>query len=350
LAINAATGQVVAPPVPTGLGEPMACAGELLEGRAVCALDGEIRLVDPSSAEVSPEPLIEDAGISAFTVFVEADRVLVAGLSVRDGSAQVAAFSPDGEELWASPLAVEGCPLATAADASFISLAHDTLRIGLGQVQALLEPGSGRSLMSACGQMGLAADGAVGLMPDEPGAATPVADTYTDARGTQHRICDFGAAGDVLPVELGSTAYFGVIGDDQLVRLFEAADCRQVWSQKDKPGQSIFQGYDSGSLYFSSVRGLTAIAVDSGGERWIARAGGGVAFRSSFVEDGWVVMITDESVIGLDPGTGEAAWTIDGFSQGAWYWVANRDGERQPLALLGPDRSHLARLDLDPLP
>jgi len=346
--LDPVTGEVKVPPGPSDLPGDVKCAAGLLSGQAVCLMDGQVYLVDPATAQVSAEPLVAEPGTLASAVAVDtAEQVVVAGLSALDGVPQVAAYSPQGQELWASPVAVDGCLFNTVDSTSFVTVKNGVLQVGVGQFQAVLNPANGAVLAALCGDVALADNGSLGLMQRQ-GVEAVAPESYTDAQGVSHRICDLGTANDIIPAQLDGQSYFGVISEDQLLSLVEATDCGLVWSQDTKLSQARFQGYDSQSLYYNNIRGLTAVAVDTGQDRWLWRQGTGVSFRSAYVQGGWAVVLSSKSVAGVDPATGQDAWSAGEYGHGAWYWAAQPRDELQPLVLLDPTRSLLARLDLTP--
>ncbi|MDR0593494.1 MAG: hypothetical protein LBG60_09640, partial [Bifidobacteriaceae bacterium] len=345
LVLDAATGAVKAPPGAADLPDPVVCASRLLAGEAICLADGEIRLVDPDTGRVGPEALGGGLGVEAEAVAVTGDeQLVVAGVAVDNGAPVVASLRAEGQVVWSSQIDLPDCFVAAGGQSGHVIELGGALQVAVGQAQALLAPDSGRVLAAVCGQMVVTGDGALATMGDDARAGGT--GSYRDAADQARPICQFGSAQDLMAVDTPAGGRFAVIDDAERLSLVDPQGCQPVWLKDGKLGQALFQGHDQEALYYAKVGGLTAVALDTGAERWLAPVTGGASFRSAYVQDGVIVLMTSVDLRGIGPVDGQVVWSVEDFSDGGWYWEAAPNGASRTLALLGPARSKITRLDL----
>ncbi|MDR2252703.1 MAG: hypothetical protein LBD97_02400 [Bifidobacteriaceae bacterium] len=344
LVLDATAGTLRAPAGSADLPGQVVCANRLLDGRAICLVGGEIRRVDPASGQLDGGAL--GGGIVGSAVTVTADGlVVVGGLAADSDRPAVAAVTADGVLAWSSELGVADCFVAGGAQSGHVVERGGALQVAVGEVQALVAPATGQVLAAFCAQMAVTDDGAIGLM-DSQGVAGALSGAYVDAAGVTRPICDFGPAQDIMAVRSGGEGRFAVVDEAERLRLVAPQGCRSVWEQGELLGRAVFQGHDSEAVYYAKVGALTAVALESGTERWTAPVTGGASFRAAFVDEAWIVLMTSAEVRGIRPSDGAVAWVVEEFDQAAWYWEATVDDPVRAVALLDPARSQISRLDL----
>jgi hypothetical protein len=222
----------------------------------------------------------------------------------------------------------------------------DLVRIGVGSYQAVVGLATGALLATACGRGVIAEDGAFAVIQDAGDEPAP-AESYLGSDGRERRIFGFGQAKDVIALEQAGRSRFAVLGSDDQLRLIDTATGEDVWAQEAKIGQAAFQGSDAERVYYNTVAGLTAVALDTGEVEWRWKPGTGVAFRAAYVSpDRAIVAASSASLDGVSPSTGRTVWSLEAFAEAAWYWVPpNGMSDPGPLVMVGPARDHVTRID-----